>query len=240
MSGLEREEEPAFPPLFRGLAVAGSLDPMAKAVAEAELGRDPGLVVHAIAADRLAAALVMAPEVPLEEAMAALPICGVGFQNALGALAPPEVAVHLEWGGGIRVNGASCGRLRAAVAETSSDAVPDWLVIGLEIPLLPVDDAPGETPDRTSLTDEGCGGVSPTRLLEAWARHTLVWLNRWEGEGVRPVHAEWRGLAHGVGEEVTVAGVTGVFVGVDENFGLLLRRGGETSLIPISDLAERR
>ena len=240
MNDLERDEDPVFPPLFRGLAVAGSLDPVAKAVAEAEFGCDPGLVVHAITADRLAAALVLTPEVPLEAAMAALPICGVGFQNALGALAPPEVAVHLEWTGGIRVNGASCGGLRAVVAGADPEEVPDWLVIGLGIPLLPLGGAPGGTPDRTTLADEGCGGVSPRRLIEAWSRHTLVWLNRWEDEGVRPVHAEWRGLAHGIGEEITAVGLTGAFVGIDENFGLLLRRGGETSLVPISALAERR
>ena len=72
------------------------------------------LALHIPENARLMAAMVMAPEVPLEDAMAMLPTCGVGFQNALGALAPPEVAVHLEWAGGLRINGASCGRMRVA------------------------------------------------------------------------------------------------------------------------------
>ena len=59
------------------------------------LGCDAGLVVHNISPDTLRAAIVFAPEVTLEEAIVMLPTCGIGFQNALGALAPPAVAVHL-------------------------------------------------------------------------------------------------------------------------------------------------
>ena len=237
------DDRPSFPPLFEGREVAGATDPFAKACAEAALGCDAGLIVYAIAAERLAAAMVFAPEVALEDAVAMLPACGVGFQNALGALAPPEVAVHLTWEGGILVNGAACGRLRAAAATADPDAVPGWLAVGLEVPLIPDDpDAPGAEPDRTSLYEEGCVEVAPARLLEAWSRHTLVWINRWAEEGVAPLHAEWRGLAHRMGEEIALdrpgGAMHGVFVGIDERFGLLLRQGGETRLVPLSALLE--
>ena len=232
--------DPVFPPLFAGQAVEGRTDPFAKACALAALGCDGGTVVYNIAADRLAATIVFAPEVVLEDAMAMLPACGVGFQNALGALAPPEVAVHLTWEGGILVNGASCGRLRAAAADCGPEEVPDWLVVGLEVPLIAEDaDAPGAAPDRTSLYEEGCVEVAPDALLESWSRHTLVWINRWSDDGAAPLHGEWRGLAHGIGEEVTVDGRTGLFVGTDERFGMLLREGKTTSLLPLSGLLER-
>ena len=52
-----------------------------------------------------------------------------------------------------------------------------------------------QTPDRTALFVEGCADVDPARLVESWARHTLAWIARWEDEGPRPLHAEWRGLA---------------------------------------------
>ncbi len=232
--------DPVFPPLFRGQAVEGRTDPFAKACALAALGCDGGTVIYNIRADRLAAAIVFAPEVVLEDAMAMLPACGVGFQNALGALAPPEVAVHLTWEGGILVNGASCGRLRAAAADCGPEEVPDWLVVGLEVPLIAEDaDAPGAAPDRTSLYEEGCVEVAPDALLESWSRHTLVWINRWSDDGAAPLHGEWRGLAHGIGEEATVGGLTGLFVGIDERFGMLLREGNTTSLLPLSGLLER-
>ncbi|WP_135501214.1 biotin/lipoate--protein ligase family protein [Roseovarius aestuariivivens] len=232
------DRTPAFPPLMSGHAVDAGIDPFEKACAMAALGCDAGLIVYAPSVDRLTAALVIAPEVPLEHAMAMLPACGVGFQNALGALAPPEVAVHLEWTGGIRVNGASCGHFRAAAGASDPKAMPGWLVVGLEVPLLLAGTSPGEAPDRTALYEEGCADVDPVELLEAWARHTLVWITRWEDEGPRALHAEWRGLAHGIGEEIRMNDETGTFLGVDENFGMLFRVGEDTRLIPMSTILE--
>ncbi len=230
--------EPTFPPLMSAQAVTGNIDPFEKACAMAALGCDAGLIVHNVTANRLMAAMVMAPEVALEDAMAMLPTCGVGFQNALGALAPPEVAVHLEWAGGIRINGASCGGLRLAAGGNDPATEPGWLVVGLDLPLMQVTERPGDTPDQTALYDEGCADVDPVGLLESWARHTLVWITRWETDGAPPLHAEWRGLAHGIGEDVTQNGISGSWLGVDERFGMLIRDGDTTHLIPLSSILE--
>ena len=230
--------EVMFPPLMAGHEVSGSDDPFQTACMKAALGCDAGMVVYALGSDTLRTALVFAPEVPLQDAMAMLPTCGVGFQNALGALAPPEVAVHLEWGGGLRVNGARCGRLRVAASTAAADEVPDWLVVGLELPLWPASDDPGTTPDDTALYAEGCADVEAPALLESWARHTLNWITRWEDEGVKPLHAEWRGLAHGMGEEIEIMGKAGTFLGVDERFGMLLRQDEDTTLISLTELLE--
>ncbi|WP_085868089.1 biotin/lipoate--protein ligase family protein [Pseudoruegeria aquimaris] len=229
-----------------GLPLSGAQDPFERACAQAALGCDAGLVAYNLGADTLRAALVLAPEVPLRAAMAMLPTCGVGFQNALGALAPPEVAVHLEWGGAIRVNGASCGRLRAAASSADPEAVPDWLVIGLEVSWMPPDpEAPGATPDATGLIAEGCAELDPGHLLESWARHTLVWINRIEdvdASGRAALHTDWRALAHGLGEEIVQPwrgeALSGTFLGVDEDFGMLLRQGTETRLLPLTGLLE--
>ena len=224
--------EPQFPPLFSGQAAAGG-DPFALACAAAEAGCDAGLVIHEIGADRLSAAIVFAPEVPLAQAAVMLPICGVGFQNALGALAPPEVAVHLGWEGGLYVNGGRCGRLVMAAPGTP-DAEPDWLVVGLTLDLWPASDETGLTPEQTALYAEGCAEVDPVTLLEAWVRHTLVGINAWSETGTAGLHRDWIGLAHGLEGEVTLAGQTGQFVGLDESLGVLLRRGQDTVLIPLT------
>ncbi|MYK31615.1 MAG: hypothetical protein F4051_07810, partial [Boseongicola sp. SB0670_bin_30] len=108
--------EAVLPPMMSGLAVSGAIDPFVTACAKASLGCDAGLVVYNVSLDRIGSALVFAPEVPLGKAMAMLPLCGVGLQNSLGALAPPEVAVHLGWSGEVRVNGARCGRFRVAAS----------------------------------------------------------------------------------------------------------------------------
>jgi len=239
MTGLEAPAlAPVFPPLLTGEAVEGPTDPFDKARVRAAMGCDAGLVVHNVQADRLRAAMVFAPEVALEAAMAALPLCGVGFQNALGALGPPELAVHLDWAGGLRVNGARCGCLRAAAATREPEAVPGWLVVGLELPLIAAGAEGGETPDQTALYAEGCAEVAAVTLLEAWARHTLVWMNRWDAGELRALHNEWHGLAHGIGEEITVQGRRGTWVGVDDRFGMLLRDAAGTHLIPLSTVLE--
>lgn len=230
--------DPQFPPLFAGLRVAGGADPFVKACAEALKGCDAGLVTYDLGDRALRAAIVFTPEAPLADAMTILPVCGVGFQNALGALAPPEVAVHLGWDGGIRVNGAHCGRFRVASATDDPATVPDWLIVGLDLQLWPESDDPGETPDQTALYAEGCADVQADALLEAWVRHTLVGINRWEDDGAAAVHTDWRALAHGIGDEATMAGHSGTFLGVDERFGMLLRDTETTHLIPLTHLLE--
>ena len=229
---------PSFPPLFSGLALEGQVDPFDKACAEAARGCDAGLVVHDLGANLLRAALVFAPDVELVDAMAMLPLCGVGFQNALGALGPPEVAVHLEWAGGLRINGASCGTLRVAASSSNPKAEPDWMVIGLELPLWPETDTPGDIPEQTALYAEGCADVNAMELLESWVKHTLVGINTWTEDGVKALHKDWRGLSHGIGEDITMNEISGTFLGVDEQFGMLIRAADTTHLIPLTYLLE--
>ena len=230
--------EVILPPLMSGLAVSGAVDPFVTACAKASLGCDAGLMVYNIASDRIGASLVLAPEVRLTAAMVMLPLCGVGLQNALGSLAPPEVAVHLGWSGEIHVNGARCGRFHVAAGPEESAALPDWLVVGFEMPLISTTQNPGDNAEETALYEEGCADINPVTLIESWARHTLNWIARWEDEGTRPLHAEWRGIAQGLGEPAEFDGKSGTFLGIDEDFGMLLRDGDETHLFPLTALLQ--
>lgn len=229
----------SFPPLMSGLETGPGEAPYDAAIRQAALGVDAGLITYQLDANTLRAALVLAPEVPLSKGIAMLPLVQVGLQNALGALAPPEVAVHFEWSGAMRINGARCGHFCATASTDDPDAQPDWLVVGFELPLWPASDNPGDTPDETALYAEGCSDVAAPQLLESWARHTLNWIMRWESEGPQALHSEWRGLAHGLGEPLDIMGRSGTFLGLDEDFGMLLRgSSGETELIPLTQLLE--
>ncbi len=235
--------ELSLPPLFRGEAAPDGVDPFAQAVSIAARGCDPGLIVHSSGGAVLSAALVLAPEAPLEDAMAMVFAATLGFSDALGALAPPEVAVHFEWPGVLRINGARCGGFRAAAASPDREAVPDWLVVGFDLPVtLPDGTEPGDNPEATVLHEEGCGDVDPARLLESWSRHTLVWINTWLDGGMPRLHADWRSRALNIGEavEFRLAGEEhrGIFAGIDERGGMLLRDGAETRLIPLSAMLE--
>lgn len=226
-----------FPPLFEEMAVSSETCPFTKACALATLGCASGTLVHSITAECLRAAIVFAPEMPLAQAMAVFPACGAGFQNAFGALAPPEITLDLTWGGDILVNGAIAGRLRVAASSDDPYAEPDWLVVGIEVQLIPRGaDDPGLQPDLTCLYEEGCAELSPIDLLEGWARHTLVWINGVTDGDIAPLHSEWRGFLYGIGEDITMPDITGKFMGLDEDFGMLIRNGEETTLIPLVDL----
>ena len=179
---------------------------------------------------------MFARDLQLIKSLAMFPLCGASFKNALGALAPPEVAVYLEWNGQIRANAAKCNMLSVAVSDPDTTAIPDWLVVDLNFPLWMEGDAPGNTLDATSLFEEGCAEVDPVRLLESWARHCLVWTNTWEGEGMQPLHREWCSLAYNMGNDITYKGMQGKFMGVDEDFGLLLRTSATTHLFPVANL----
>ncbi|MHA6344627.1 biotin/lipoate--protein ligase family protein [Roseivivax sp. CAU 1761] len=227
---------PVFPPLLEGRAVPG--DPFAAAIAAAQAGAEPGLVLYRAPCDDLEAALVLAPEVALAEAAQMLPLAGVALQNALGALAPPEVPVDLGWEGGVWVNDGRAGTLRAAAPSRAPDAVPDWLVIGLSLRFVPPAGEGGATPDITALHAEGCGDLAPLDLLESWSRHFLVWLHGWEETGAAALHRDLSALLRGRGGCLTALGVTGRHVGLDERLGLLLKTGEETRLLPLTDLLE--
>lgn len=232
--------EPTFPPLMQGHAVEAGIDPFAKAQSLATLGCDAGTVVYHLGADELRAAIIFTPEVPLSEAMAILPLCAVGFQNALGALAPPEVAVHLEWSGGLRVNGARCGEMRVAADIDDASKIPAWLIVALNLPLWPENMDTGQTPNDTALYAEGCADVDAITLLESWVRHTLAHINRWADDGVASLHRDWRGLSWGLGDDTNIQGRMGKFLGVDEAFGMLLRSETDTHLIPLTCLLENQ
>ncbi|MEP2921904.1 biotin/lipoate--protein ligase family protein [Sulfitobacter sp.] len=229
--------EPRFPPLFSGQDAQGA-DPFSLAVDLAKAGCDAGLVIYDLAPDRLRAAMVFAPEVALSEAAVMLPLCGVGLQNAIGALGPPEVGVHLGWDGTVYVNGGRCGALRMAASGTP-EVEPDWLIVELTLSLWPESDDMGLTPDQTALYAEGCAEIDAVALLEAWVRHTLVGINTWLDSGTAQLHREWQGLAHGLEGEVTFAGQTGTFIGLDDRLGLLLKAGDKTMLVPLTETLTR-
>ena len=228
-----------FPPPFRGETARTGVDPFAQAISTAALGCDPGLIIHNEGGDQMIAALVLAPDASLEDAMAMSFAAALGFSDALGALAPPEVGVHFDWPGTIRINGAKAGSIRAAASSSDPAATPDWLIVGFELALtLPSGVEPGADPDQTALFEEGCAEVDPYRLLESWSKHTLVWINTWLDGGAQKLHADWRSRAFAIGEETAVFGETGVFLGLDEKCGMLLRQDDETRLIPLTKILE--
>ncbi|MBS3804435.1 MAG: biotin/lipoate--protein ligase family protein [Oleiphilaceae bacterium] len=230
-------ESPQFPPLFTGEAVPRHMDPFDKAVSQAIAGVDSGTLFYSEAGDILRAALVLAPETPLEEAIQAVYVAQIGLAESLGALAPPEVPVHFQWPDRIKVNGAVCGGVRFAADVSDPQAQPGWLVIGIEVPFIPVSDEPGNNPNQTCLLDEGCSDIEPMELLESWSKHTLLWLTYLMDSGFERVHNNWRPRCDSLGKTISQP-KPGLFVGLDEKGRMLLRQDGMTETVSLIEFAE--
>ena len=119
----------------------------------------------------------------------------IALGDSIGALAPPEVAVSYRFPGTVLLNRGHAGGCGIEIDKaTDENGYPGWMVVQASLALRGELTA-GETgtlPDQTSLSEEGGSYVSRTRLLESVCRHFLVWLNRWEDEGFRPVHEMWK------------------------------------------------
>lgn len=230
-------ESPHFPPLLSGEVVPRHTDPFDKAVSRAIAGVDSGTIFYSEAVDTLRAALVLAPETPLEEAIQAVYVAQIGLAESLGALAPPEVPVHFQWPDRIKVNGALCGSVRFAADVSDPGAQPNWLVIGIDVPFFHVSDEPGENPNQTCLYEEGCVDITPMALLESWSKHTLLWLTYFMDSGFERVHNEWRPRCDTLGQMIDQP-KPGLFVGLDEKGRMLLREGVMTERVSLIEFAE--
>ena len=231
-------EEPVFPPLLNGIAVAPGTDTARVATAAVMAGEaGAGDLYWSQSEDRLNMAVVLEPDVPLARAVQVRHVLAVAFGDAFGAISPPEIGIHYRWPGDILVNGARAGAITLDVpARLSTDEVPSWMVLGLDVAItldLSVEN-PGEQPDRTTLHEEGAGEITRTMLLESVSRHFLTWIDGWMNEGFKSVHENWLGRATGSDEDVTVshagATVSGRVTGMDEEGNLLFTPAGRPVL----------
>ena len=130
-------------------------------------------------------ALVLEPEEPLSTARRAHYAGMVALVDALAAHAPPEKPIAFDWPDTIKVDGGIVGGGRLAWPETAAeDAVPDWLIFGASIRTVTMGEGePGLRPLGTALADEGFDELHSERVVESFARHFMVALDRWYEHG---------------------------------------------------------
>ncbi len=203
----------SLPPLLRGHL---SPDPRMDAIAAAQDGCDGGTLLWR-ADTGLEAALVLAPDVPLGQAVQMGPLALVALRDAVGAIGPAEVPVHLGWENAIYVDGAVAGGVGVIAPRTDAATIPAWIVAHVTLGLDP---------------NEPLASVNAQDLLESWSRHLVHRLAEWEDTGPAPLHAELEGAAW---ERETS---DPVWIGRDETLGRLRREGDRTILDPLTDLLE--
>ena len=184
-----------LPPPYRVVTLREVGDAFTYARAHAsELGA--GTLVFVGRLDLAEFAVVLEPEEPLAHARCAFYPCMVALWDALAAPAPPEKPIVLEWPDAVYVGGGLIGGGRLAWPDhTDERAIPDWLVFGTVIRTVFVNrEESGLHPLATALAEESFGFVSAERLVEGFARHLMVVVDRWQENGFAPIAEEyvWR------------------------------------------------
>ena len=225
--------ELALPPLYHGVLLAGGdADARARARSLAPDGAEAGTFVWRQDADRLDCAVVLRPEEKVERVLPVVLVAALALSDAIGAVGPPAVASDLVWPGAVRVNGGLVGGIAVDLAPGAGMRdVPDWTVVAAELRIAPEPGIEGgERPDVTCLEAEGFAGVGSRALAEAFGRYLLVWMNRWEEQGLAPVSRHWlhRATAQ-TSETVLLLGdelIAGTIEQLDTAGGLHLETGG--------------
>ena len=186
-------DPPLLPPILTPIPVVKNVDVFAKAIAVAGKS-ETGTVLYSENPEYVEVAIILSPEVPKIKCNQMLYIMMVASGDAIGALAPPEVAVTYAFPGFIFLNRGEAGLVKIEVAPSNDEqSIPDWMVVGLKLRLnnnIEINENEIHA-DITSLADEGGGYVSRTRAIESLSRHFLAWISQWEDEGFKPVTEVW-------------------------------------------------
>lgn len=226
-------EEPRLPPPYRfvPLAAGASLEAGLRRVVAA--GADPATVICTRREDRLECAVLLAPEEPLRRAQLVVYAAALGLGDGLGVLVPPGVDVTFRWPATVQVNLGAVAHLSLVLPDgVTEDAMLPWM--GLRLALAVTSPSAGF---ETCLHDEGCAGLRAADVLESFARHFLVWVNRLQDDGFAPVRAMWLRHTLDRGRRFAVRlgrrKVEGVFTGIDDDGALLLEAEGAVRRIAL-------
>src|SRR6267143_418048 len=128
--------------------------------------------------------------------------------------------VIVEWPDAIYVDRGLIGGGRLGWPDHADErAPPDWLVFGAAIRTMSLSrEESGLHPLSTALGDENFGDISSERLVEGFARHLMVAVDRWQEGGLTPIAKEYI---------AKLKPESGARCEIGENGDLVVRRPGE-------------
>ena len=234
-------DPPLLPPILTPIPVVNGIDVFAKAIAIAGKS-ETGTVLYSENPEYVEVAIILSPEIPKIKCNQMLYIMMVASGDAIGALAPPEVAVTYAFPGFIFLNRGEAGLVKVEIAPSNDDqSIPDWMVVGLKLRLNNnVEINENEiNADITSLADEGGGYVSRTRAIESLSRHFLAWISQWEDEGFKPVTEVWNKRREETKVITLKNGQEVSWLGLDENGLAIVKSNAKELFLSPIDISEQ-
>ena len=196
--------EPVLPPGFSLVTLRESGDAFGHAQAiAAEAGAATLVWVRRF--DIIEFAVVLEPDAILSEARLAHYLAMNALADALAVYSPPERPLMFRWPGALTYDLGLIGGGRLAwPGDCPESQVPDWLVFGAMIRATTMSPfQPGQT--GVGMAEEGFEEVDAVDLIEAFARHLMLGVSRWQEEGAKPAARRWldrlekvTGVRHGV------------------------------------------
>ena len=234
-------DPPLLPPILTPIPVVNGIDVFAKAIAVAGKS-ETGTVLYSENPEYVEVAIILSPEIPKIKCNQMLYIMMVASGDAIGALAPPEVAVTYAFPGFIFLNRGEAGLVKVEIAPSNDDqSIPDWMVVGLKLRLnndIEINENEINA-DVTSLADEGGGYVSRTRAIESLSRHFLAWVSQWEDEGFKPVTEVWNNRREETKVVTLKSGQEVSWVGLDENGLAIVKSNAQELFLSPIDISEQ-
>ncbi|MDC0549059.1 biotin/lipoate--protein ligase family protein [Alphaproteobacteria bacterium] len=234
-------DPPLLPPILTPIPVVNGIDVFAKAIAVAGKS-ETGTVLYSENPEYVEVAIILSPEIPKIKCNQMLYIMMVASGDAIGALAPPEVAVTYAFPGFIFLNRGEAGLVKVEIAPSNDDqSIPDWMVVGLKLRLnnnIEINENEINA-DVTSLADEGGGYVSRTRAIESLSRHFLAWISQWEDEGFKPVTEVWNKRREETKVVTLKSGQEVSWVGLDENGLAIVKSNAQELFLSPVDISEQ-
>ena len=234
-------DPPLLPPILTPIPVVNGIDVFAKAIAVAGKS-ETGTVLYSENPEYVEVAIILSPEIPKIKCNQMLYIMMVASGDAIGALAPPEVAVTYAFPGFIFLNRGEAGLVKVEIAPSNDDqSIPDCMVVGLKLRLnnnIEINENEINA-DVTSLADEGGGYVSRTRAIESLSRHFLAWVSQWEDEGFKPVTEVWNKRREETKVVTLKSGQEVSWVGLDENGLAIVKSNAQELFLSPIDIIEQ-
>jgi biotin-(acetyl-CoA carboxylase) ligase len=225
-----------LPPLFETVILTdASVNARAHAARLAADGGEAGLFVWRPAADCIDCAILLRPEEARAQVMPVVLVASLALLDGLGSAGPAAVGADLVWPAGLRVNSGLCGGIALGLGPGDK---PEWAVVVVDLRKSSTPGIEGgERPDVTTLHNEGFADMADRDLVEAFARHFLVWMDRWEEQGLAPIARHWLHCARSVSKDtVLMIGdelIAGTIEGLDDIGGLSLDTANGRRILPL-------
>lgn len=218
LSPLTASREPVLPPGFTLVSLPPARPAFEHACQNAgDLGA--ATLVRSTRTDLLEFAVVLEPDQPLATARLSHYVAMNAMADALSVHCPPEKPIRFAWPDGFVFDLGLLGGGRCAwPAGCGEEAVPDWIVFGVMLRAASPDRGEYD-PSRVGLSMEEAGfeDLDHADLIEAFCRHLMLNVHRWNSDGPKAAVRRWLDR---------LEPVTGLKRGIEPNGDLVIREEG--------------